>query len=352
MKRKLIIPMLLALVMVLSACTPASNGPQSSNSAAPSNQGGDTISNAPQSSNPTVPSNQGGDTITVEDMKGSVEIPANPQRIVDVAGLSDELIILGVPFIASANTNMFDGVTVPAYLQDYFTENKVETVGNYSGASGSGDLNLEKIAELKPDLIIMNIRHEKVYEQLKAIAPTVMINDDINYVNWRGRFQQLGGWFGKEDKVAEWLEAYDAKAAELAEQVKAVVGDETFAVIEANSVHFGSYYVYRTGGPGELIYDELKLTPSAGVPEGVWGEVVDAEYFAKIDADHIFFFSDDGKVGDTGDNSAWQNLKAVKNGNVYLGENSLQYDMAYSANGKLLYMEKLANAIINHGNVE
>lgn len=321
MKRRWIIPMFLILAMALSACT--------------TNTPSDVV--------------QGG-TITVEDMKGSVEIPASPQRIVDVAGLSDELIILGVPFIASANTNMFDGVTVPAYLQDYFTENKVETVGNYSGASG--DLNLEKIAELKPDLIIMNIRHEKVYEQLKAIAPTVMINDDINYVNWRGRFQQLGKWFGKEDKVSEWLGAYDDKAAELAAKVKAVVGDETFAVLEANSVHFGSYYVYRTGGPGELIYDELKLTPSSGVPKDVWGEVVDAEYFAKIDADHIFFFSDDGKVGDTADSPAWQNLKAVKDGNVYLGENSLQYDMAYSANGKLLYMEKLANAIINHGNVE
>lgn len=174
MKRKLIIPMFLTLVMALSACAPASNAPQNS-----------------QSSNPTASSNQGGDTITVEDMKGSVEIPANPQRIVDVAGLSDELIILGVPFIASANTNMFDGVTVPAYLQDYFTENKVETVGNYSGAAG--DLNLEKIAELKPDLIIMNIRHEKVYEQLKAIAPTVMMGGRCCFLRYRNQRRYQGG---------------------------------------------------------------------------------------------------------------------------------------------------------------
>ena len=43
----------------------------------------------------------------------------------------------------------------------------------------------------------MNIRHEKVYEQLAAIAPTVMIDDDISYVNWRGRFKQLGQWLIK-----------------------------------------------------------------------------------------------------------------------------------------------------------
>lgn len=335
MKKRLILSAFLLLSMVFGGCSTAGNTPASSQSV---------------ESGQVQESSTSSDVVVVKDMKGSVEIPANPQRIVDVSGSADELIILGMPFIASANTNMFDGVTVPEYLQEYFTKNKIETVGNYSGAVG--DLNLEKIAELKPDLIIMNVRHEKVYEQLKGIAPTVMINDDMSYVNWRGRFEQLGEWFGKQDTVAAWLKDYDAKAASLAEQVQKVVGKESVAVLEANSVHFGSYYVYRTGGPGELVYDELKLTPSSGVPTDVWGEVVDAEYFAKIDADHIFFFTDDGKVGDTANSPVWQNLKAVKNGKVYLGVNSLQYDMAYTPNGKLLYMEKLANAMINGTNVE
>lgn len=333
MKKKFIIPICFILVLLMTACTATPNSSEKT--------GQQTKSNEEADSNDTVK--------TIEDMKGTAEIPKNPQRIVDVSGSADELIVMGVPFIGSANTSMFDGVTVPDYLQDYFRKNEVEVVGNYSGTM---DLNLEKIAELKPDLIIMNIRHEKVYDQLKAIAPTVMLSDDINFVDWRGRFQQLGEWFGKEDVVAEWLETYDAKAAELAEQVKAAVGDESFAVIEANSVHFGSYYVYRTAGPGDLIFNELKLKPSAGVPENVWGEVVDAEYFSKIDAEHIFYFSDDGKLGDTANSPTWQNLKAVKNGNVYYGLNNNQYNMAYTPNGKLLYMEKMAQAIINHTNVD
>ena len=190
------------------------------------------------------------------------------------------------------------------------------------------------------------------YEQLAAIAPTVMIDDDISYVNWRGRFQQLGQWFDKEAAVEKWLADYDAKATELAARIRDMIGDETFAVLEANSVHFGSYYIYRSGGPGELVYDELKLTPSAGVPENVWGEVVDAEYFSLIDADHIFFFSDDGRAGDTGNLAVWKNMKAVKAGKVYFGINEDQYNMAFTAMGKELYLEKLANAILNHGDVE
>jgi iron complex transport system substrate-binding protein len=333
MKQKRMLPALLAPLFLLTLCSPKQAGQAQSGPSSP----------------PALAAAQQEGFKRIKDMKGEAEIPAEPRRLVDVSGSADELIILGIPFTGSANTSMFDGVTVPAYLQDHFAKNQVEVVGNYAGIM---DLNLEKIAALKPDLIIMNIRHEKVYEQLKQIAPTVMLSDDITFINWRGRFLQLGEWFGKEALVAQWLKDFDARAAALSAEVQGVTGDATFAVIEANSVHFGSYYVYRTAGPGALLFGDLGLKPSAGVPEGVWGEVVDAEYFVKIDADYVIFFSDDGKLGDTGGSPAWQSMKAVKKGNVYFGVNSEQYDMAYTPMGKLLYMEKLAKAVINHTNIE
>jgi iron complex transport system substrate-binding protein len=338
MKKGLTIPVFLVLTIFLTVCTPQAKG--AGNAEEPSQSTG-------AKANARTGQTKG--MKKVIDMKGEAEIPLDPKRIVDVSGSADELIIMGIPFIASANTSMFDGMTVPDYLKDYFTGNHVEVVGNYGGIM---DLNLEKIAGLKPDLIIMNIRHEKVYEQLKQIAPAVMVSDDMSFVNWKGRFRQLGEWFGKEAVVTKWLDDSGAKAAELSAKVQGVAGDATFAVIEANSVHFGSYYVYRTGGPGDLIFGELKLNPSAGVPEEVWGKVVDAEYFVNIDAYYLIFFSDDGKIGDTGNSPAWQNLKAVKNGRVYCGVNNTQYDMAYTPNGKRLYMEMLVNAIIHETNIE
>ena len=42
----------------------------------------------------TTPQGSVSDIITVTDMKGEVAIPENPQRIVDVAGLTEELLIL------------------------------------------------------------------------------------------------------------------------------------------------------------------------------------------------------------------------------------------------------------------
>ena len=61
---------------------------------------------------------------------------------------------------------------------------------------------------------------------------------------------------------------------------------------------------------------------------------------------------DDGSAGDTGDLAVWKNMKAVKASNVYFGINEDQYNMAFTAMGKELYLEKLANAILNHGDVE
>ena len=40
----------------------------------------------------TTPQGSVSDSVTVTDMKGEVAIPANPQRIVDVAGLTEELL--------------------------------------------------------------------------------------------------------------------------------------------------------------------------------------------------------------------------------------------------------------------
>ena len=70
----------------------------------------------------TTPQGSVSDTVTVTDMKGEVAIPANPQRIVDVAGLTEELLILDMKVLASANTSMFDGVSVPKHLRTLFAE--------------------------------------------------------------------------------------------------------------------------------------------------------------------------------------------------------------------------------------
>lgn len=289
-------------------------------------------------------------TKTITHMKGETEIPVNPKRLIDLSGSAEELDILGVPYIACAQTSMFDGVTVPPHLKDSFAQRGIETVGNWSGMT---EINLERIAELKPDLIIMNAYSEKIYGQLKEIAPTVMLTDDYNYVKWRDRFLELGDWFDKRKIAEKWLADYDAKAEELSKEIKEITGDETFAVLESNTVALGSYYIYGvTAGPGEIVFTDLKLNHTPLTPTDKWADVVNLEYLSKMDADHIIFTSNDGTLGELANSPVWKNLKAVKNGNVYLGDNETQYNLAYTSQGKLIYMEMIANAIKEHKNIE
>ena len=100
------------------------------------------------------------------------------------------------------------------------------------------------------------------------------------------------------------------------------------------------------------MFKDLNLNRTDITPADTWANVVDLESLAAVDADHIIFTSDDGTLGELEGNAVWNSLKAVKNKNVYLGRNSLQYDLAYTAAGKLVYMEKLANAIIEKHNIE
>jgi iron complex transport system substrate-binding protein len=100
MKLKRMLPALLAPLFLLTFCSPKQAGQAKSGPSSP----------------PALAAAQQEGVKRVKDMKGETEIPSEPRRLVDVSGSADELIILGIPFTGSANTSMFDGVTVPAYL--------------------------------------------------------------------------------------------------------------------------------------------------------------------------------------------------------------------------------------------
>ncbi|MFQ7565950.1 MAG: ABC transporter substrate-binding protein, partial [Clostridium perfringens] len=72
--------------------------------------------------------------------------------------------------------------------------------------------NIEAIAALKPDLIIGNkMRHEKIYSQLSAIAPTVY-SDTIRGA-WKDNFKFYAKVLNKESESDKALKEYDDKIA-------------------------------------------------------------------------------------------------------------------------------------------
>lgn len=274
-----------------------------------------------------------GDTVKVTDVRGEVEIPANPKRIVDLSGNSDILSILGYKVVGTANSDAYDYTKFPSYLEDTLSGAKI------LGYSMQDTMDVEAVMNLNPDLIVISTVQEKMYDALSEIAPTVMIQ--LEALNWKDDVRALGKVFGKEDVANEWIANYEAKAKEAGDKIKAKYGDDTTYLSFLASG--GQFFVFDGAGFGDVLYKDMGLAKPVGMPEqtDISLPVVTYEGLAAIQADYIFAIATEEDLAQLEANSIWNNLPAVKNGNVVILESSPYFNQGYSPIGR----EKLVDEI-------
>ena len=272
-------------------------------------------------------------TVTVTDVRGEVEIPSNPKRIVDLSGNSDILSILGYKVVGTANSDAYDYTKFPSYLEETLSGAKI------LGYSMQDTMDVEAVMNLNPDLIVISTVQEKMYDALSEIAPTVMIQ--LEALNWKEDVRALGKVFGKEDVANEWIANYEAKAKEAGDKIKAKYGDDTTYLSFLASG--GQFFVFDGAGFGDVLYKDMGLAKPEGMPEqtDISLPVVTYEGLAAIKADYIFAIATDEDLAQLEANSIWNNLPAVKNGNVVILESSPYFNQGYSPIGR----EKLVDEI-------
>ena len=272
-------------------------------------------------------------TVTVTDVRGEVEIPANPKRIVDLSGNSDILSILGYKVVGTANSDAYDYTKFPSYLEETLSGAKI------LGYSMQDTMDVEAVMNLNPDLIVISTVQEKMYDALSEIAPTVMIQ--LEALNWKEDVRALGKVFGKEDVANEWIANYEAKAKEAGDKIKAKYGDDTTYLSFLASG--GQFFVFDGAGFGDVLYKDMGLAKPEGMPEqtDISLPVVTYEGLAAIQADYIFAIATEEDLAQLEANSIWNNLPAVKNGNVVILESSPYFNQGYSPIGR----EKLVDEI-------
>ena len=272
-------------------------------------------------------------TVTVTDVRGEVEIPANPKRLVDLSGNSDILSILGYKVVGTANSDAYDYTKFPSYLEETLSGAKI------LGYSMQDTMDVEAVMNLNPDLIVISTVQEKMYDALSEIAPTVMIQ--LEALNWKDDVRALGKVFGKEDVANEWIANYEAKAKDAGDKIKAKYGDDTTYLSFLASG--GQFFVFDGAGFGDVLYKDMGLAKPEGMPEqtNISLPVVTYEGLAAIKADYIFAIATDEDLAQLEANSIWNNLPAVKNGNVVILESSPYFNQGYSPIGR----EKLVDEI-------
>lgn len=274
---------------------------------------------------------------TVQSVKGDVEIPADPKRIVDISGSSEELLILGHTPVATANVDSYETTKVPSYIEDKLKDTKVV------GHSMMDTMDVEAILGTNPDLIIMSQRQEKIYDQLKEIAPVVMIKDYAN--DWRSKLIDVSKLFNQEDKAKAWLSNYDKKAEELGKEVVAKNGDQTYLTVLATQ---GQFMVFSDAGIGTIVNDDMKLARPKNMPkqDGITLPTVSMEGLTEIDADHIIVIATDSDKKDLENSSVWSQIRAVKDGNVTILDASPYFTQSYNPIGRELLIESVKNELI------
>ncbi|QAY65988.1 iron-hydroxamate ABC transporter substrate-binding protein [Paenibacillus protaetiae] len=284
----------LAIAVLLSAC--GSNNAANNNNAAGQSPAGNQ-STAPEAAERTV----------TDGMGHQVTIPAHPQHVL-ASYLEDHLVALNVKPVAQWS--------VPNGKQDYlqFALEGVPTI--------SYDLPVEQVASFNPDLIIIANESEvqnDLYAQYSKIAPTYVLGDEVNK-DWRKALTTIGDLLGQKDEAEQLLAQYDNKAEEVKEKLQEKAAGKKAAAIWLVQKQF--YIVGEEQSSGQVLYKDLGLTPPNVTKEipadskAIWNSI-SLEKLAQLDADYIFLVNSDTDVSETLNSKLWQNIPAVKAGNVF-----------------------------------
>ncbi|MRR41741.1 ABC transporter substrate-binding protein [Bacillus anthracis] len=218
--------------------------------------------------------------IPVEHAMGKTEVPANPKRVVILTNEGTEALLeLGVKPVGAVKS--WTGDPWYPHIKDKMKDVKV--VGD------EGQVNVETIASLKPDLIIGNkMRHEKVYEQLKAIAPTVF--SETLRGEWKDNFKFYAKALNKEKDGQKVLAAYDKRMKDL----KAKLGDKVNQEISMVRFMPGDVRIYQKNSFSGVVLNDIgfKRPPLQDKDEfAIKG--ITKEQIPNMDGDYLFYFTSD-----------------------------------------------------------
>ncbi|MCA9241305.1 MAG: ABC transporter substrate-binding protein, partial [Planctomycetales bacterium] len=258
--------------------------------------------------------------VTISHALGETEISGTPQRIVALEWTYvEDLLALGIQPVAVADIQGYnDWVDIPVALADDVVE-----VGTRQ------EPNLEKLAELRPDLIIAPaFRVAETYAQLSEIAPTVAFDpyptDEsvTQYAEMRQTFLTIADLVGRAAEGEAVLAQMEAKFAAARSQLEAAgkLG-EPFVLAQAFGGDTVQIRLFTDNAMAVEIVEQLGL-------ENAWQDATFQQYgFTTVsvealpelgDVNFFYVVQDDNNVF-TREAIAplWNELAFVQSGNAY-----------------------------------
>lgn len=215
------------------------------------------------------------ESMTITDARGETQVPVNPQKVAVLDfGHLDTLKQLGLEdrIIGTVTAN------APAYIKEF--AEKYENVGTLK------EPNMEQLAELSPDLIIISNRLLDFAGELEEIAPVLVLNTD--YQDYWGSVQKnvrtLAQVFGQEEAAEKALQALEE---ELTAMHTRNSGSKERAM--ALMLNNGALSAFSTGSRFSILFDAMGFQPvEAAIEESTHGQNIGYEGILEINPDILF----------------------------------------------------------------
>lgn len=261
------------------------------------------------------------DVRVIEHAMGTTEIQGTPLRVVTLyQGAADVALALGVKPVG----------IVESWVQKPLYNYLRADLGDTPIVGLETQPNLEEIAKLNPDLIIASkIRHEKIYDQLSQIAPTVTHETVFKF---KETVELMGLALNKVEESENLLADWDERVADFKVKAQAKFGDEWPISISVLNFRTDHARIYVSGFAGDILTELGFTRPDSQRIAAEEGNVVvkltTKESIPSMNADIFFTFVADGHNSDaeaiqrtfdewTG-HPLWANLDAVKANRAYI----------------------------------
>lgn len=246
---------------------------------------------------------------------GTTELKKAPKRIVILDNLYGEILDPLDITPVGATTGQADSQEFSTLFKKQYKDAKVVSVG------WQGNPDLDKIAELKPDLILMTREQEDLYDELSEIAPTVgyQINTDENW-DYHETSLKVAEIFDKRDEMKKDLDRLDAREAVFAENVKAKFGDQKLMYLRVTDNDI-RYYAYGHFG---YLFDTYHFNRAETFNPDDMFQVIDPDKLKDINPDLLIVQADSQELLDNKlkNSPVWTSLKAVQNNKVIYADYS------------------------------
>lgn len=263
---------------------------------------------ATQAQDATEPASCPEGTRLIEHAMGTSCVVEHPQRVVVLDAFElDAVLSLGIKPVGAVEAD--PGAGFLKYLAPM--TDGIQVVGTIA------EPNLEAILALKPDLILSSKpRHEDIYPQLAAIAPTVF-SPELARTKWKEFLGLYAKALNREDVLALRLAEYQAR-------INVVRSAFPVADMKISILRFipSEIRLMQRGSFIGSVLDDIGFARPESQESTDFKLGISAEQVNQADGDALFYttFGDPSTTGfnDVTASPLWQTLNAVRNGHAYV----------------------------------